>query len=325
MLSTNIATSISKRLMQAFQTFPVPPTEKINDFQEVLYHDIFINGTPETRQNILLQSSLTSYESEVTHPWDSYFDVDLKPYLQGKDVLDLGCFNGGRGLAWYERYEFASITGVDIYPEYMDAANQFAQFRHANAKYVLSEGAGLPFADNSFDAIVSYEVFEHLPDAALMLRECHRVLKPSGVMCVVFPSYYQPVGHHLYLVTRLPMIHWFFSGQTLVNAYYQILQERGEEAYWYQRESPQLATWEKGNTINGTTLGLFRRYIQQRPWQVLLDQRKPVGMAGWRVKTDARAKLIATLLSPILRPLLYVPGLQELFLHRITFILQKQS
>lgn len=49
---------------------------------------------------------------------------------------------------------------------------------------------GLPYQDNTFDGVYHSHVLEHLPPAgaAFMLGECHRVLKPRGVLRVVVPD-----------------------------------------------------------------------------------------------------------------------------------------
>ena len=48
----------------------------------------------------------------------------------------------------------------------------------------------LPFADNSFDVVYSSHVLEHFSrdTAASLLRECHRILKPGGILRVVVPD-----------------------------------------------------------------------------------------------------------------------------------------
>jgi len=156
-------------------------------------------------------------------------------------------------------------------------------------------------------------------DVRHTLSECYRILKKGGRLFVVFPSYFHPGEHHLSLATRLPCIHYFFSGQTLVRAYYEILQERGDSAYWYKRSSPQLEPWEKCNTINGTTLAQFRGFLRERAWKVVLQSRKPIGSIG----RNASRSRVGALLSGPFGIAASVPGLQEIFLHRITYILEK--
>lgn len=45
----------------------------------------------------------------------------------------------------------------------------------------------LTFADNSFDHLLSFDVFEHLPDCTDALRECLRTLKPGGRLLFTVP------------------------------------------------------------------------------------------------------------------------------------------
>lgn len=49
---------------------------------------------------------------------------------------------------------------------------------------------GLPFADNELDGLMAAHVLEHfsLHDSVKVLRECHRILKPGGVMMVSVPD-----------------------------------------------------------------------------------------------------------------------------------------
>lgn len=49
---------------------------------------------------------------------------------------------------------------------------------------------GLPFEDNSFDVVYHSHVLEHLSpaDGESLIRECHRVLCPGGVLRIVVPD-----------------------------------------------------------------------------------------------------------------------------------------
>jgi SAM-dependent methyltransferase len=200
---------------------------------------------------------------------------------------------------------------------YIDAARLFAETRKVAADFRVGRGESLPFPDERFDAVLSFDVFEHVQDVAATLTECHRVLKPGGKLCVVFPGYWQPREHHLGLATRLPAVHYVFSGKTLTRAYYDILQKRGGEADWYRRESPELEPWERGNTINGTTFAQFRALIRNMDWKILLESKLPIGSVG---RIAARRGLVRSV-SLVLAPLVHVPGLRELVLHRIAYVL----
>lgn len=317
--NNTISTRIAKFIMKKFAISPISPEIEVSELQEVFNHPVFLNAPEEKRQEIMLQSSKSKYQREISYPLHNYFGEDLTPYLKGKNVLDLGCFNGGRGIGWFERFKMASITGVDVAQEYIDSATQFAQSKGVPAQYVVAQGEELPFADRSFDAIVTFDVMEHVQNIEKTLEECHRTLRPNGLLCVVFPSYHHPIEHHLTLVTELPFIHYFFSGQTLVQAYHEILQERGDDAAWYHRSSPKLKSWEKGNTINGTTVAKFQRLIKKQNWKVRVRGKKPIGSIG---RNMSKNKLL-NLISFFLQPLATMPILQEVFLHRITYILEK--
>ena len=69
-------------------------------------------------------------------------------------------------------------------------------------------GAALPFPDASFDAVVSNQVFEHIPDLGPVAAELARVLAPGGLLVAVFPTREILVEPHL----KAPLVHWFPPG-----------------------------------------------------------------------------------------------------------------
>ena len=123
------------------------------------------------------------------------------------------------------------------------------------------------------------------------------------------------------MVTRFPGIQCFFGGKTLIRAYSEILAERGESAYWYQRGSNELAHWERGHTINGTTLARFKPILRELDWRIIHQSRKPILTIGRNMSRSALNRFAGTLLTPLAR----VPGVQEVFLQRLTFVLEKSA
>ncbi len=97
-------------------------------------------------------------------------------------VLEVGCGSGGPAL-FMARTTGAHVTGVDVSEHGVANANQMARerqldtltrFQHADASQPL------PFADETFDAVVCIDAINHLPGRLQVLREWHRVLKPGG-------------------------------------------------------------------------------------------------------------------------------------------------
>jgi ubiquinone/menaquinone biosynthesis C-methylase UbiE len=105
----------------------------------------------------------------------------------GDRVLDLGCGTGGLALAVKRLHPEASVTGIDPDPKALARAR--AKAAQAGLAIALEQGFGdaLPYADASFEHVVSSLVLHHLAptekDAAL--REVARVLVPGGALHVL--------------------------------------------------------------------------------------------------------------------------------------------
>ena len=245
--------------MRWFPSEPPEPPAVIAGMNEVFRHPSFTAASDSDRRRIMIASAQGIYDDEVRYPWDNYFGRDLTPLLAGKHALDLGCFTGGRAIAWFQRYGLASISGVDTADVFIEAAEAFAKSKEVPAAFVVGRGEQLPMDDETFDAILSFDVLEHVQDPARVLGECQRVLKPGGRTFFVFPGFFHPFEHHLSHVTTAPFIHYVFKRRTLLDAYCAILDDRGKTAEWYSRQPRPLQSWERGNTINGLTLRRFRK------------------------------------------------------------------
>lgn len=99
----------------------------------------------------------------------------LRNLRAGSFVLDLGCARGS-----FPEIE-ASATVVRIDREAPDDRRQRQGF-------VQSDAASLPFADQTFDAVISNHSLEHFDDLAGSLREIRRVIRPAGALFVAVPD-----------------------------------------------------------------------------------------------------------------------------------------
>ena len=107
--------------------------------------------------------------------------LKLKP---SSHMLEVGSGSGGTAL-FVARTVGCRITGLDINASGIRNANLLArrQKLHGLAHFQRADASRrLPFATNSFDAILSNDAMCHLPRREAVLREWFRVLKPGGRM-----------------------------------------------------------------------------------------------------------------------------------------------
>ena len=102
-------------------------------------------------------------------------------------ALEIGC-GPGRLMKPLSRH-FGEIHGVDVSKEMVRLAQErLRDIPHAHVH--PTDGASLAqFADESFDLVYSYAVFQHIPDKQVVLdylRESWRVLKPAGILRAQF-------------------------------------------------------------------------------------------------------------------------------------------
>jgi ubiquinone/menaquinone biosynthesis C-methylase UbiE len=106
-------------------------------------------------------------------------------WCAGKRTLDAAC-GEGYGSAMLAG-KASSVEGVDISGEAVaHARKRYGQ--HANLQFQVADCTSLPFADDEFDRVVSFETLEHLEAQEQLLQEFRRVLKPDGLLVLSSPD-----------------------------------------------------------------------------------------------------------------------------------------
>ncbi len=81
----------------------------------------------------------------------------------------------------------AEITCLDYSPDMMASAQEKAKrLGVANVAFMQGDVGALPFADESFDIVLSLNGFHAFPDKEAAYRETYRVLKKGGTFCGCF-------------------------------------------------------------------------------------------------------------------------------------------
>lgn len=107
---------------------------------------------------------------------------DAAALTPGMRVLEIGSGHGA--LVRHLLRRGLSVRGVEV------SAASISQSRSLYGELPIEkvEGTGLPFADNSFDLLLSFDVFEHISDTDGHLREVRRVLAPRGRYLLQTPN-----------------------------------------------------------------------------------------------------------------------------------------
>src|SRR5262245_22949557 len=105
--------------------------------------------------------------------------VDIKRKVER--ILDLGCGNG-RHAIYFAREGFKA-SGIDVSPQAIAWAVDWARREGLETDFRVGDIAELPFANETFDAVVSHGVLDHVPMeiARKAAEEVRRVLSPGGL------------------------------------------------------------------------------------------------------------------------------------------------
>lgn len=144
-----------------------------------------VDGTP----NFITQAMADGFRVVET---DNVSDHPYSPSVI--EILDKVAQAGGMALdcgAGSRNYTSEHLIQTEIKP-------------YANVD-LLAVNQSLPFIDNSFDAVFSLDVLEHVTDPFAGARELARVLRPGGLLFINLPFLQPEHGypHHYFNATRM--------------------------------------------------------------------------------------------------------------------------
>ena len=107
---------------------------------------------------------------------------DVRNYGPAERILDIGTGPGYLLAALHQTLPNAALVGVDISPAMITQArrNMNAYGQDGRIEVKVAGASTLPFADGTFDRVVSTGSLHHWKEPLRALAEAHRVLRPGG-------------------------------------------------------------------------------------------------------------------------------------------------
>jgi SAM-dependent methyltransferase len=134
----------------------------------------------------------------------------------------------------------------------------------AGVDYLIGSDGRVPEADGRFDAVLSTQVLEHVPDSDLYLRECGRLLRPGGLLLISthgsFPDHGCPHDYR----------RWTAGGlrQDLLKAGFIVESMQklttGERGILFLAEDYLGHLWSSRRTRMGVAMWLFQKWFWVR-------------------------------------------------------------
>ncbi|MBL43130.1 MAG: methyltransferase type 12 [Rhodospirillaceae bacterium] len=106
------------------------------------------------------------------------------PNKSPKKILDMGCSVGHSTVPWVETFPEAEVHGIDCGAGMVKYAHARANYLDKPIHFSQQNAEKTNFENNSFDVVCSHIVLHETSTSAFknILKECHRILKPGGIM-----------------------------------------------------------------------------------------------------------------------------------------------
>lgn len=177
-------------------------------------------------------------------PWFSTkmgFLMRLLREAGSRSVLDLGCGTGETSVV-ARRGGVDTFCIVDLHAESLRVAKDRLERSGADVMAVRADLDGTWPVDGEFDAVLAFEVLEHLRDPQAFLEQAKSKLKPGGLLLLSTPAWSGEFGYYDRNPCHLTL--WTRDG---------LLETLGEGAEVATTGDSLVAKWEKPNARNERT------------------------------------------------------------------------
>lgn len=175
----------------------------------------FVNGVfSKVAGHYDLMNTLLSFHMDSY--WRHYA-IKMLHLQPGEKVLDVACGTCMMTMEALDHHPEIKIEGLDYNKKMLLWGKDNLKRKGLDKSVTLTQGdaMALPYADNSFDAIMSAFAMRNVPDVGQMLKEMKRVVKPGGRVVTLELAKPSLIGfkqlYYLYFDKILPVLGKFSS------------------------------------------------------------------------------------------------------------------
>jgi ubiquinone/menaquinone biosynthesis C-methylase UbiE len=228
-------------------------SEKILLFIAKKWKSAWDKGHPDIKE------SSTSEEHNMQYAYFQLFSkikYGIKVNVYSKRVLEIGCGHGG--ISVYAALNGAKqVVGIDLSDEALSTANKFKNLIFKEIKYkpniLFSKmtAENLVFENESIDVVIADNVFEHVTDIDVVMKECNRVLSKGGKVVVPnFPSFHSKFGSHVKYGIKIPWVHVLFKERTVINVMHVLAKNDNKMYEFYPGLKKGAKTYQEIRSYN---------------------------------------------------------------------------
>ena len=114
---------------------------------------------------------------------DNFFNLPEKKY-----TLDICSRTGNGSLFFWKKKKISKVVCADVTQKMQEICKNHLSQYPINFEVKYFNSYPLPFNNNEFETILSFETIEHLPNPKIFIKELYRLLKPKGHLVLTTPN-----------------------------------------------------------------------------------------------------------------------------------------
>lgn len=145
-------------------------------------------SSPQAQQ-MADESMVRNLAAQAIAIWPQEEPIFDRHPLADSAVLDVGCGTGEITARLAEKFPHATFVGIDLEESHLERARARCAAFGSRVRFEVADALSLPFDDGTFDLVVCRHVLQAVSDAAGVLAEIRRVLRPGGRMHLIAEDY----------------------------------------------------------------------------------------------------------------------------------------